>query len=108
MDGVVTFVNYQKGSNWQRGEVSASVDSTIRIPLFDFPGMVVKIDGQKVKHHNDDCRNERYCRGLITFNVPEGSHQIEAKLTDTPVRRVGNYLTLISIGIVTYIIWKKK
>ncbi|MEK7550243.1 MAG: glycosyltransferase [Patescibacteria group bacterium] len=108
LEGEVKFLEYKKGSNYQAGVVEASKDSLIRIPLFDFPGMTVTVDGKKVEHVNNDCRNERYCRGLITFNIPSGHHEIFIKLYDTPVRKIGNILTLLSLGLVGVLMLKLK
>lgn len=108
LEGDVEFLEYQKGSNFQKGVVEASKDSRVRIPLFDFPGMRVLVDGQKVEHKNNDCRGERYCRGLITFSIPSGRHEIFVKLYDTPIRKVGNALTLISLGTLGFLIVKLK
>lgn len=106
LEGNVKFLEYKKGSNYQTGVVEASKESIIRIPLFDFPGMEVKVDGNKIQHKNDDCRNERYCRGLITFSVPGGNHSIEARLKDTPVRKIGNITTLASLIVLGFLMIK--
>ncbi|KKR55201.1 MAG: hypothetical protein UT93_C0026G0001 [Candidatus Woesebacteria bacterium GW2011_GWF1_40_24] len=82
-------------------------DALVRLPLFDFPGMEVRVDGEKVAHINNDCRGQEFCLGLITFTVPAGQHLIEAELTDTPIRKIGNYLSLISIGVIIWLIIKK-
>ena len=87
--GSVKFLEYRKGSDFQKGTIDASKDSLIRVPLFDFPGMEVKIDGKITPHVNNDCRGEVFCLGLITFSVPQGSHTIDIRLTDTPVGRLG-------------------
>ena len=99
LSGNVKFLEYKKGSDFQTGVLEATKDSMIRIPLFDFPGMEVRVDGNVVSHVNNNCSGERYCRGLITFSVPSGKHNIEIRLRDTPIRRIGNVLTLISIVI---------
>jgi hypothetical protein len=104
LDGKAKFLSYKKGSNYQIGEVEVSQAATVRLPLFDFPGMEAKIDGVKVVHRNDDCRGQIYCLGLITFQVPAGRHTIEARLTKTPARRAGDWLSLASLGIVIYLL----
>jgi GT2 family glycosyltransferase len=106
LEGNVKFIEYKKGSDYQTGKVDATKNSLIRIPLFDFPGMEVKVDGKITPHVNNDCRNETYCLGLITFSIPSGEHEIEVRLTDTPVRRTGNILTLISLGVIGFILVK--
>lgn len=108
LEGSAYFISYEKGSDWQKGEIVAESDSLVRVPLFDFPGMTVKVDGQTVSHVNNDCRGEEFCLGLITFNVPSGQHKIEVKLKDTPVRYIGNWLSILSIGVSVAFLFKKK
>ncbi len=96
LDGDVKFISYKKGSNYQIGEVEVGEKATLRLPLFDFPGMEVKVDNQKIEHIHTDCRMEEYCLGLITFRVLEGKHKIEARLENTPIRTLGNIITVVS------------
>ena len=103
LEGEVKFLEYKKGSNFQKGIVEVSEDATIRLGLFDFPGMEVQVDGQKDSHRHDDCREERYCLGLITFDITSGRHTMLAKLYDTPVRKVGNIVTLTSLGVLGFL-----
>ena len=44
LSGNVKFLEYKKGSDFQTGVLEATKDSMIRIPLFDFPGMEVRVD----------------------------------------------------------------
>lgn len=97
--GETKFLSYEKGSNFQKGNLDVKKDSTLRLPLFDFPGMEVKIDGEKQPHINNNCKDQEFCLGLITFNIPKGMHIVETRLTDTPIRTLGNSLTLTSILI---------
>lgn len=107
MNGKADFISYKKGSNFQKGEVIVTETANLRLPLFDFPGMVVKIDGKEISHNHSDCRNQEFCLGLISFEVPEGRHQIEASLTDTLIRKLGNFLTFGSILILFFLIIKE-
>jgi hypothetical protein len=108
LEGSVQFLDYKKGSDYQTGLAEASKDSLIRVPLFDFPGMEVKIDGKVTPHVNNDCRGEKYCLGLITFSVPSGQHKLEIRLKDTPVRKIGNIMTLMGLGVVILLLIKLK
>ena len=108
LEGEATFSNYRKGSNFQTANVEAKKESLLRAPIFDFPGMTVKVDGKMVPHVNDDCRNEKYCLGLVTFKVPEGSHSLEIRLFNTPARKAGDIISLLSLGAVLFFIFKKK
>jgi len=107
MDGKAKVLEYKKGSDFQYGVINVEEDASIRLPLFDFPGMVVRVDGKKIEHYNNDCRGHDFCYGLISFKLPKGEYKIEVELTDTPVRRLGNYITLISIIILVVLLIKK-
>ncbi len=106
--GNLLFINYQKGSDFQKGELEVKQNATVRLPLFDFPGMQVKIDGKVTSHINNNCEGEEFCLGLITFNIPNGPHKIEASLTNTPIRTLGNILTIISFILLIFLIFKSK
>ena len=97
LEGQVNFKSFIKGSDWQKGVVEVGEDAILRLPLFDFPGMLVTVDNQKVDHWHNDCRNEPYCMGLISLSVPKGQHTIEARLTNTLAREVGDIVSGISL-----------
>jgi uncharacterized membrane protein len=101
-NGFADFLYYTKGTNWQSFTIQNNEDTVIKLPIFDFPGWVVKVDGKKVAI---DHQNEL---GLITVKVVAGEHQVFAKLTDTPVRTLGNLLTLIFLPLSLYIILKRQ
>ncbi len=46
--------------------------------------------------------------GLITFSVANGEHIIYAKLVNTPIRNIGNLVTLIGLIAVPIYIKRKK
>lgn len=109
LEGEAEVTNYKKGSNYQFGDIKVDKEALIRLPLFDFPGMEVKVDNKKVNHWNDDCRYQPFCYGLITFKVPEGEHKINVKLNDTLPRTAGNIISVISIiAIITILVKAKK
>jgi len=107
LEGEVKIENYSKRSNFQTGKLNVIKDSTIRLPLFDFPGMTVYLNGQKVSHVNDNCDNEEYCLGLITFNAEKGEYLLKVKLENTPARIIGNIISIVSVVAVLYILIKK-
>lgn len=107
LDGMAVFMDYKKGSDYQVGDIIAHEDSTIRLPLFDFPGMKVFANGEVIDHYNNDCRGQEFCLGLITFKLPAGTYHLETRLTDTPIRVVGNYLSLFGVVTVCYLLIKK-
>lgn len=100
LDGKGKILNYQKGSDFQKGEVVMETPGELRLPLFDFPGMKVWVDGKETPHGNSDCRGEPFCMGLINVKVAPGTQSLEVKLTNTPIRTVGNSLTILSLLII--------
>lgn len=108
LSGEADFRSYIKGSNYQKGEVNITKAALIRLPLFDFPGMEVSVNGKVIKHYNNNCINEDYCFGLISFNLPKGKYFLEVKLTNTPPRVFGNLISLISVLIVVWLVIRKK
>ncbi len=83
--------NGQKGTNWQTWNVVLKDEGMLRLQLFYFPGWEVKVNG---KISQIDYSNEL---GLLTFPLSEGESFVHAKLKDTPLRKLSNLLTLISI-----------
>jgi hypothetical protein len=107
LEGNAKVTAYEKGSNWQKGGIEVIKDAVVRLPLFDFPGMKVTANGRVIDHYHDDCRGQTFCLGLITFKLDKGSYEFEARLTNTPVREIGNYLSLASIFVLIWLIIKK-
>lgn len=96
--GIVDILYLTKGTNWEKFEIQSNEDTTVTLPIYDFPGWIVKVDNQKVSidHHNE--------LGLITFQIKAGQHQVYAHLTDTPIRTIGNLMTLIFLPLSIYFI----
>lgn len=93
-----------KGTDWQKWKVRViSPSAEIRLAIFDFPVWKVWQDGKEIAiNHDNDL-------GLITFSLTSGEHEVYAKLTQTPVRILGNILTVIGlIGIPIFIIKRRK
>jgi hypothetical protein len=46
--------------------------------------------------------------GLITLHVPPGQHQVQIRFGDTPARRLGTALTVVSLGVaLALLIWPR-
>ena len=60
---------------------------------FYFPGWHVVVDKQEVPI---EFQNEAY-RGLITFKIPPGIHQVEIKFTDTKLRLVADIISFATV-----------
>ncbi len=108
LEGNAEIGSYKKGSNYQMGPINVSEDALIRAPIYDFPGMTVYSDGEVIDHINDDCREQEFCLGLVTFELPPGNHNVEIRLEDTTAQTVGNILSLGSMIMLTFIYYKKR
>lgn len=93
--------NYETGTDWQQFTLNVTQEGQLQLPLFYFPGWQVRINNQltDIKYDND--------LGLITFPVSPGNHQINVKLTNTPIRHISNIITIITITLIIYLYRKK-
>jgi hypothetical protein len=82
--------SFQKGTDWQKGELTVYEEAEIRLPLYDFPGFKVWVDREEVKTNHDNPL------GLITFSASPGNHSFFAKLKRTPVRLLGDLTSFLS------------
>lgn len=69
-------------------DVDAETDALLELTCFDFPGWQARVDGQRVA-------TERAPRtGMLRVRVPAGEHRVEARFCRTPVRWVGEGVSL--------------
>lgn len=87
-------MSYEKGTNWQKGKIKVSREATVRLPVFYFPGWQVLVNGQKTDFSYDNFL------GLPTFSLVQGEHQVFTRLYDTPIRKIGNLVSLVSFLLV--------
>ncbi|MDO8503302.1 MAG: hypothetical protein Q7S60_01280 [bacterium] len=105
INGEVRFLDYKKASDYQTGRLEIIRSSTIRLPLYDFPGMEVYLDGKVIRHRHNECANQTHCLGLITFDAEKGERMLWVGLKDTPVRKLGNILSVVSVLVIFYLIY---
>jgi hypothetical protein len=104
INGEAQILNPTSGTNWVNFTVdNTSPSTTLRINRYEFPNWQVFVDDQKVTQTVPE--EERWGRMYIT--VPQGTHEVVAKLYNTPVRIVSNIISLISWAILALILFKK-
>jgi len=91
---------------WKTQKHSYQIDSPMEAEIWErtayFPGWEVYVDGEKTEINY---QHEDY-PGVITFSVPPGKHEIKTVLTEnTPARRLGNALSLVSLTVFLGIIF---
>lgn len=84
-------------------QYTIKADSDIRMVdyTFYFPGWKAYIDGKPTEIQFQD---PKY-RGVITYNVPRGNHEVNLKFEDTKVRILGNIISLISLVLLAGIVY---
>lgn len=71
--------------------------STVSIMSANFPGWKVWVDTQKVELASSQ---------FLTFTISRGTHVIESKFTNTPVRSLANLISLFGLVLLAVIIKK--
>lgn len=74
----------------------------IRFNNYYFPGWNLYIDG---KAQFIDFYNEN---NLITFIISPGKHHVELKFEETPIRKLGNLISVFSVILLIYVLKNKK
>lgn len=106
MQGEAVVTNEQQGTNW--GEFDIVVDSEtaqVRIGIFAFPNWVLTIDGQETPNYL--AADEMW--GRMYIDVPQGSHHVRAQLTNTPIRTVSNWISILTwAALLSFPVWRRK
>lgn len=99
---VVEVIN-EKASN-RSYAVTAKNPVRISFNTFYFPGWRIYLDGieQVIEYQDPDYR------GVMTFEIPEGSYRIDVKYGDTKVRFVSKLISLAAVGLAIGIYLTKK
>lgn len=88
--GEIEVSDFVKKTGHATGFINVLADSQIEMPVTYFPGWEARVNGKIID------LSEPSIQGLITFYLPKGEYKIDLALTDTPVRIIGNTITLIS------------
>jgi hypothetical protein len=96
-------LDLEKGSNWTTFTTNVSTENAkLMVPLYGYPGMVVKVNSQKVQYQTDQDL------GRIIIDLPQGQSNVSVKLHKTLVRHASDLISLISLFILFKIITTKK
>jgi hypothetical protein len=71
-----------------------------------FPGWKVIDNGREIENiEYQDPAN----RGLVTYDLEKGTHEVDIKFVDTKVRTISNYLSILAfIFVLGYLIYKSR
>jgi hypothetical protein len=90
-DGEILKKNIKNSSRFYT--INAKTDLRVADYTFYFPGWNVYVDGQK---STIEFQDPNY-RGVITYKVPAGKHDVVLKFEDTKVRSLGKITSIIFI-----------
>ena len=80
---------------YTKAQITVAEGETITINRAHFPGWRYYIEGKEI--------TPNVARGLPTFELEPGSYLFESRFTDTPVRILGNTVSLISLFFIIYL-----
>jgi hypothetical protein len=95
ISGTNTGRSFNKGSDWYRMVIdSESEVSEVALTSYSFPAWNVYVNGKLVttKTYGD--------YGLVSFKLDKGSNVVSANLGNSPIRSLGNVITLIALIII--------
>lgn len=76
--------------------VVASTKTDILDNTFYYPGWRIEVDGHSIPIQFQDPNH----RGLITFSLPEGTHHVAVSFGETPLRKMANIISLLTIAAI--------
>lgn len=83
----------ERTSTSHKYKIIATERARIRENTLYFPGWNVFVNGEKTKIEFQDSAN----RGLITFYLERGEHNVEVKFTETKLRLIANIISFFSL-----------
>lgn len=90
----------KKGTDWQFFNINLDTPATVYLPILAFPGFKINIDGKTVPYQIEPEL------GRISLSLSKGTHQIYIKLFNTPIRTLGNCLSLFALVFtLTYLLY---
>lgn len=88
--------SFSKKSQIHKLKINAKTQIRVLDNTIYFPGWRALIDGQKTPIEFQDMNH----RGLITFSVPKGMHNIEVIFRESAIRLFSNMISLFSIVVI--------
>lgn len=99
-EGKISF--FDNHSNRWQFQANIIKNAVLEIPVLDFPNWQVKVNGK------DYPFSHKNITGRIQIELPPGGYSISGQFNDTPVRKISDIITLISLlGIGGFIYYEK-
>lgn len=95
ISGAATVSNFVKKTQLHTFTVTAQSKTTLVDNTQYYPGWRVYVDNQKVPIQFQDAN----WRGLITFQVPQGTHSVRVLFGETPMRLAADLMSVITLFV---------
>lgn len=100
--GKIEVSGIQKTSVTYNASISVLSNSLIEMPVTFFPGWEVLANNQIIAQRSPSKM------GLIRFELPQGNFNIHTELKDTPIRIIGNEVSVFSLVIIVLLFGLRK
>ncbi len=100
--GNIAINSHTQGTDWYQAEVEAEQEEDLIFPIFNFPNWQAWIDEQP----SEITTAEEL--GRIKVKIPQGEHEVFLKLTDTPLRKWSNLISLLTWAGLVVVISQRK
>ncbi len=100
--GQITVSDSVRRSTLYSANVNVASDSALVAPITYFPGWVIKANDNLIP------QGAPSKMGLIRFDLPKGDYRVKIEFTDTPVRILGNTLSILSLILAGFLIAYKR
>jgi hypothetical protein len=94
--------HYTKASHRWQFMVTTPQEAVVYVPIFEFPRWEVQLDGAPLEYEVTSPE------GIIALRVPAGQHLVSGELKNTPVRTLGNSLSLLSLIILVGLVLRPR
>lgn len=93
LDGSAKVKELQRTSVYHKYEVNVFKDTLFGENTLYFPGWEIKANSMSLSIEFQD----PHFRGIMTFRLPKGNYILETKYTETKLRLISDFITLISL-----------
>lgn len=103
LDGTGEILSFNKTSKAMIADLEiTSLEATIQFPGVYFDGWRGSTNGEELRIYPEG----EY--GQITVMLPKGKHTVSLKFTNTPIRTIGNMISLASLIVLFWLLLKKQ
>lgn len=96
LTGDMKVFDFKEGTNWISFKTEIKTHSIVRLSQYYFPDWKIFVDGKQA-----DIDYKSSGLGLMTIILGEGNHEVSARLYDTPIRSISNWVTVFGFAIFT-------